>query len=73
MFQAREPVAFCDQFDFLLRGETECEVLGKPVCVPLHLLIQTLGRNAVNFSEVRVDHHPVPANGQYPVFHSFHR
>jgi hypothetical protein len=73
MFQPREPVAFCDQFDFFLRCEPECEVLWEPFRVPLHLLIQPLGRNSVDLCEIRVDHYPVPANRQDSAFHSLHR
>jgi hypothetical protein len=73
MFQPGEPVTVCDQFRFFFHRKTKGKVFGKPVQVSLDCLVERLRRDAVDFRQVRVDHHPVPADGQDPVFHSFHR
>lgn len=37
------------------------EVLRKPFRIAFHLLVETLGRNVVEFCQVRIDHHLLAA------------
>lgn len=48
MFQAIEPVAICDQFRFLFRRHPECEIVGEPLRIPPHLLIEPPRRHAID-------------------------
>ena len=43
MFQSREPVTICDQFDCFFLRQPEKEVFREPVDISFYLLIYTLG------------------------------
>ena len=53
---------------FLIRQD-EHEILGKAVDVTLDGLIQTFGLHTVEGGKVSIEHHPLPAYLQYPVFY----
>jgi hypothetical protein len=58
LFQLPEVVAICDHLHLLALGETKHEVAGKPILVALHLLVQSLGRHAVDQGQVSIEHNP---------------
>jgi hypothetical protein len=57
----------------LLGGELENEIIGKPVAVATHLLVQAARLHAVERREVGVEHHAQPAHQHDAAGNGFER
>ena len=71
--QLLEVVAICDHLGLLCGGELEHEVGRKPAAVTLDLLVEALGRHAVDLGQIGVDHHAQGAHGLDTRLNARHR
>ena len=60
-----EVVAICDHLCSFGDGKLE-EKVGESVCIAPDLLVEPLGRDAVEQSQVRIDHYLLAANNDNP-------
>lgn len=68
-----EVVTVCDYLQFLLAGQAEGKIFGKAVCVAFDGLIERLRRHSIKLSQVRIEDHSLPTNGQDDRLNGFGR